>query len=68
MNKKMHLDHEKTAALSEMEPPSNLNMLKSYLGGVQFLVSAMEGGGEYLATLWNVLGKGDMSSLLQVKN
>ena len=33
LNKRMHLDHEKTAALSGMDPPNNLKMLKSYLGG-----------------------------------
>ena len=54
----MYLDQEKTAALSEMKPPTNLKMLKSYLGGVQFLVSAMVGCGEYLATLYKCTRQG----------
>ena len=56
-NKRMHLDHEKTQALSQMKPPSDLKMLKSYLGGVQFLVSAMPGCGEHLATLYKCTRK-----------
>ena len=58
INKHMHLDHEKTTALSEMDPPNNLKILKSYLGGVQFLVSAMAGCGEYLATLYKCTRQG----------
>ena len=58
INKRMHLDHEKTAALSGMEPPTNLKMLKSYLGGVQFLVSAMAGCAEHLATLYKCTRQG----------
>ena len=33
-------------------------MLKSYLGGVQFLVSAMAGCGEHLATLYKCTRQG----------
>ena len=35
-----------------MQPPTNLKQLKSYLGSVQFLVSAMPGCGEHIATLY----------------
>ena len=41
-----------------MDPPNNLKMLKSYLGGVQFLVSAMVGCGEHLATLYKCTRQG----------
>ena len=52
INKRMHLDSEKVSALSKMQPPTNLKQLKSYLGSVQFLVSAMPGCGEHIATLY----------------